>query len=237
MIDIHSHILPSVDDGSKSWDTTVTMCEQALKDGVTHIVATPHANFRYSYDRERHEDLVKDLRAKVPQLEFSLGCDFHLSSENVEDAIKYPRRYTISDSRYLLVEYSDYITRTSAPEPVRRLLGAGLVPIVTHPERNPLLMRHPEIVETLVRLGCLVQITANSLTGFWGSTSRKVGLQLIKDRLAHFIASDAHDTRRRTTVLSEGLKAAAGVLGSAEANKLVLDNPAKIVRQVLSGAP
>ena len=237
MIDIHCHILPGVDDGSKTWDSTITMCEQAVKDGVSHIIATPHANFRYSFNREHHEQLLQELRLRVPRLRFSLGCDFHLSSENVDDAVGNPRRYTIGNSPYLLVEYSDYVTKHTATDPIRRLLGAGMIPIITHPERNPLLLRHLDIVEALVALGSLVQITANSLTGFWGSTSKKAGMHLIKNRLAHFIASDAHDVRRRTTVLSEGLKVATSLLGSTEANRLVRDNPTKVVSADLVAQP
>jgi protein-tyrosine phosphatase len=231
MIDIHCHILPGIDDGSRSWDVTTEMCEQAINDGVEHIVATPHANFRYSYDRAQHSALLDELRSRVPSLQFSIGCDFHLSSENIEDALLNPNRYTVGDSRYLLVEYSEYITRHSAEDPIRRLVAAGFIPIVTHPERNPMLVQHPDVVEALVAAGALVQVTANSLTGFWGTTSRKVGLDLLRRKLVHFIASDAHDTRRRTTVLSAALKVAAGVIGNAEAKKLVSDNPRKLVHR------
>ena len=229
MIDIHCHILPGVDDGAKTWDTTLGMCEQAVQNGTTHIVATPHANFRYSYDREQHQTLLNELRTRVPSLQFSLGCDFHLSSENIDSALANPARYTVNGSKYLLVEYSDFITRSSAEDPIRRLRSGGFVPIITHPERNQLLLRHPEVVKTLVSLGCLVQITANSITGFWGPDSRKVSLELLKQGMVHFIASDAHDTRRRTTMLSEAVKAASNVVGETRARKLVWDNPLEVV--------
>jgi protein-tyrosine phosphatase len=231
MIDIHCHILPGVDDGSRSWDVTREMCEQALNDGVEHIVATPHANFRYAYDRAKHGALLDELCSRVPSLQFSIGCDFHLSSENIEDALLNPNRYTVGDSRYLLVEYSEYITRHAAEDPIRRLTAAGFIPIITHPERNPMLVRHPEIVEALTSIGALVQVTANSLTGFWGARSRKMGLDLLKRGLVHFIASDAHDTRHRTTMLSAAVKVAASLIGDTAATRLVVDNPRKLVYQ------
>ena len=109
MIDIHCHILPDVDDGPKSWDVSLEMCRMAAADGITHIVATPHSNDRYTYDREAHTATLDRLRALnlgIPEL--SLGCDFHLSYDNLQDVLATPERYTINGSRYLLVELSDY---------------------------------------------------------------------------------------------------------------------------------
>ena len=109
MFDIHCHILPEVDDGPKSWDIAVEMCRMAVADGITHAVATPHANNRYSYDRNYLKDLLAQLQARVgtsPQL--SLGCDFHLSFENLERVLEQPHLYTIGETNYLLVELSNY---------------------------------------------------------------------------------------------------------------------------------
>ena len=109
MIDIHSHILPGIDDGSKSWDMTLAMCRLAVQDGITHIVTTPHADDTYSYSRDRVREVLNELSQKVgDQLVFSIGCDFHLSFDNIEDAIAQPHRYTIAAKQYLLVELSDY---------------------------------------------------------------------------------------------------------------------------------
>jgi hypothetical protein len=109
MIDVHCHILAEVDDGPKSWDISEEMCRMAAADGTEHIVATPHANHRYEYDREYLTRVLDYLRQRVgdsPRL--SLGCDFHLSYENVQDAMVHPERYVIESSRYLLVELSNY---------------------------------------------------------------------------------------------------------------------------------
>src|SRR5271168_3772259 len=87
VIDIHCHILPEVDDGPKSWEVAIEMCRMAAADGIRHTVATPHANDRYAYDRAYLEGLLEQLREKVDpalELQFSLGCDFHLSFENLE---------------------------------------------------------------------------------------------------------------------------------------------------------
>src|SRR5271165_6823734 len=109
VVDIHSHILPEVDDGSKSWDISVAMCKIAATDGITHQVATPHANDRYHYDREYLQGLVSHLQGLIgPTPEIILGCDFHLSYDNVQAALADPSRYAIGNTRYMLVELSNY---------------------------------------------------------------------------------------------------------------------------------
>ena len=107
MIDIHSHILPEIDDGPKSWDDCVTMCRTAAADGITHMVASPHANDRYHYDREYVKGLAAHLQQEVGDTpKIIVGCDFHLSFDNVQDALAHPTRYVIEGTRYLLVAVS-----------------------------------------------------------------------------------------------------------------------------------
>src|SRR5690349_3148245 len=104
MIDIHCHILPETDDGASSWETAVDMCRMAAHDGIRHIVATPHANDEYNYDRERHLDTLQRLReASGSVIELSLGCDFHFSFDNIQDALTNRKRYVIGDSEYMLI--------------------------------------------------------------------------------------------------------------------------------------
>ncbi|SRR6266511_4155167 len=228
MIDIHCHILPGIDDGARDWETTLEMCRLARQDGVTHIVATPHANYEYQYDRTAHLALLDQLRARVPELSFSLGCDFHLSYDNVEDARQHPDRYAIGETRYLLVELSEYSTFNVA-QTLYQLQAAGLLPILTHPERNPIIVSQPELLDQLASAGCLFQITANSLTGFWGKRAQQFCVEMLRERMVHFIASDAHGVKNRTPVLSQARDAAARIVGPAEAEKLVAANPAAVV--------
>ncbi|MGC2448963.1 MAG: CpsB/CapC family capsule biosynthesis tyrosine phosphatase, partial [Candidatus Sulfotelmatobacter sp.] len=99
MVDIHSHILPEVDDGPKSWDVSVEMCRRAAADGIAHMVATPHANNRYHYDREYLQGMLAHLQELIGgSLKLSLGCDFHLSYENIQDALANPTRYVIGST-------------------------------------------------------------------------------------------------------------------------------------------
>ena len=230
MIDIHSHILPGLDDGSKSWEMTTEMCRRAVEDGIKHIVATPHANETYSYDRDRVREAIVELDRRVgDQLAFSIGCDFHLSYDNIEDAIVHPQRYTIAAQQYLLVELSDYGISPQIAETFYRLRSAGMTPIITHPERNVILQRKPEQVAGWVEAGCLVQVTASAVTGFWGDNARQVAMWLLERNAVHVLATDAHDDRRRTPILSEARELISKRFGEDYARGLVQMNPAAII--------
>ncbi len=230
MVDIHCHILPSVDDGAKDWDTAAEMCRIAAEDGITHIAATPHANDEYSYDRDR-------LRLKTAKLQviagdwptLALGCDFHLSFENVSAALDQPSRFTIGDSRYLLVEFSDFALSPATRDALVRLASRGVVPIVTHPERNLLMQQDSNLILELLNIGCLVQVTSSSLTGGWGESAMKTARWLLRHDAVHFLASDAHDTIHRPPILSRGYEAASKICGEDVARILVDDNPRAVI--------
>jgi protein-tyrosine phosphatase len=229
MVDIHSHILPEVDDGARSWDIAVEMCRIAAADGITHMVATPHANDIYAYDRAQHGTRLAKLREMVGPLQLSLGCDFHFSYDNVQDALANPRRYTIGETGYLLIEFSDYAIPPFVGRAISDLLDAGLTPILTHPERNPILQKRPQDVLQMANDGCVVQVTASALTGRWGETARKMAHWLLKHDAVHVLASDAHDTRSRSPVLSAGRDAVEELMGYEVAQALVEGNPQAIV--------
>lgn len=230
MVDIHCHILPEVDDGATSWDVAVEMCEMAMHDGIEHIVASPHADFQYAYHREElaaRLERLQQLTGGSPRL--TLGCDFHLSYDNLEDAFANPRRYTIGETGYLLVEFSDYSIPQQMTGALLRLIEMGITPVITHPERNPLLQRNLERVLQWVEEGCLVQVTANSLTGFWGEQARRSARALLEQQAVHVLATDAHDVRRRVPILSGARSAVEQWLGQERARVLVEDNPRAIV--------
>ena len=230
MIDIHSHILPGLDDGSKSWEMTLEMCRMAILDGITHIVATPHASDTYAYDPGRVRALVTELEDKIgDQLAISMGCDFHLSIENIEDAIANPHRYTIASKQYLLVELSEYGIPPQIMESFSGLQAAGITPVITHPERNTILRRRPERVLEWVDMGCLAQVTASAVTGLWGDAARRFAMWLLENDAVHVLASDAHDAKYRKPILSEARDVVSKHFGTTLARKLVQDNPEAIV--------
>jgi len=234
LIDIHCHILPEVDDGPKTWDVSVEMCRMAAADGITHTVATPHSNDRYQYDRASHAERLYRLQELVgDSLTLSLGCDFHLSYDNLQSLLADPERYTISGSRYLLVELSDFSIPVQIGDTFLKLGDVGVTPIITHPERNAILRQTPQRVLEWVELGCVVQVTANALTGYWGKGVERVATWLLEHEAVHVIASDAHDTKHRVPNLSKARQAVAATHGAELAQALVDDNP----RAVLAGQP
>ncbi len=207
------------------------MCRLASRDGIRHIVVTPHSNPQFQFDRQRHLGVLRELELKVPELQFSLGCDFHLSSESFERLQDKPEDYVIGESSYLLVEFSDYQTPTQMLSLLSLLTGYGLRPIVTHPERNFVISQCPDLATQFVEMNALLQITANSLAGFWGREAKKLSEKLLRDGLISFIASDAHDTKRRMPILSEARRSAARILGDDAATRLVETNPQAVVER------
>ncbi|PYX52203.1 MAG: exopolysaccharide biosynthesis protein [Acidobacteria bacterium] len=230
MVDIHSHILPEVDDGPKSWEVSVAMCRAAAADGITHMVATPHANDRYHYDRAYLQGLIahlQQLAGDSPKL--ILGCDFHLSYDNVQDALANPARYVIGNTRYLLVEFSNYSIPEQIADSFFKLGDCGITAIITHPERNPILRETPQRVVEWAEQGCVVQMTGSALTGFWGERTRRAALWLLERQAVHVLASDAHDTEKRVPILSSARDAAAQICGEEIAQAMVESNPRAII--------
>ncbi len=231
MVDIHSHILPEVDDGSKSWDVSVAMCRMAATDGITHQVATPHANDRYHYDRPYLQGLVAHLQGLVgasPTL--SLGCDFHLSYDNLQDVLANPARYSIDGTHYMLVELSNYSVPQQITDCFLKLGDRGITSVITHPERNPILRENLQRVVEWAEQGCVIQVTASALTGFWGERVRRAAQWLLEHDSVHVLATDAHDTEKRTPVLSAARNAVAEIYGEEVAQALVDGNPRAIIQ-------
>src|SRR5258708_37541752 len=146
------------------------MCRMAAADGITHAVATPHANDRYAYDREYLSGLLGQLRGQLRekldpalQLQLSLGCDFHLSFENLERVLEQPHTYTIGETNYLLIELSNFSIPAQLENCFFRLGDRGLTPILTHPERNPILQQPPHRILEWSEQGCRIQRTASPL--------------------------------------------------------------------------
>jgi protein-tyrosine phosphatase len=166
-------------------------------------------------------------------LNLSLGCDFHLSYDNLQSLLAGPERYTISGSRYLLVELSDFSIPVQIGDTFLKLGDVGVTPIITHPERNAILRQTPQRVLEWVELGCVVQVTANALTGYWGKGVERVATWLLEHEAVHVIASDAHDTKHRVPNLSKARQAVTATHGAELAQALVDDNP----RAVLAGQP
>jgi protein-tyrosine phosphatase len=234
IIDIHSHILPDLDDGSRSLEESIEMLRQAAEAGTTDIVASPHANQEYTFDPRVVEQKIGELQAAVgdiPRIHY--GCDFHLTPENIEDALCVPGKYSIDHRGYLLVEFSDFFIPKATGELFGRMMNVGLHPIITHPERNQLLQRRLTDLGKWVDQGVYLQVTAQSLLGRFGRTATKCAHELMDRGLVHFLASDAHDTKWRTTALDESRQYVERRFGIEVALRLFEENP----RAALAGVP
>jgi protein-tyrosine phosphatase len=153
------------------------------------------------------------------------GCDFHLSYDNIQDAISNPRKYTIDQKRYLLVEFSDLLIFNNTPEIFARLREAGMIPVVTHPERNALLRQRIDQVANWIGEGARVQVTGQSLLGGFGRRAKEFCEKLLERRLVHFVASDAHDCEHRPPRLDEAYAWVKKEYGEALAEALCVTNP------------
>jgi len=233
MIDIHCHPLPLTDDGPRTWEDCFAMCEKAIEGGITHIVATPHCNLHYSFNRTAAQEKITLLRQRFPVLKFSLGCEFTISTNNLAAAAINPANFIIDDTNYILIEVNEALLPRQNEEGIQELMSRGLVPVIAHPERNRLFYRHHDLLIEWISIGCISAITGNSLTGFWGSEVRSQAEQLLKKNLVHCIVSDGHDPVRRPLSLTEGVAAASRIVGTERAREMVFDNPERIV----SGQP
>jgi protein-tyrosine phosphatase len=182
--------------------------------------------------------LLEELKSRIDnKLQLSLGCDFHISYENLELFFTDAARFSIGTTKYVLIELNSFSIPPNYRELIFRMRSQlGVTPILTHPERHPILQAHPQQVKQWIDAGCLVQVTANSLSGDWGRRAKSAATWLLKNDAVHIIASDAHDTVHRPPVLSRAREAAAGIVGAASALRLVEDNPRAIVEgRAISG--
>lgn len=226
MIDIHHHLIYGVDDGSRDLETSVQMVEMAAADGITHIVATPHAVERYPYQPQLNAERLQAIQHRTGnKVKLGLGCDFHLSFENIDDALAHPHKYTLNGLNYLLVEFPDTMISPKITDMFYEMMVAGMRPIITHPERNLTLQRTPGRLTEWLQQGCLIQVTANSLTGRFGKRAQEMGLQLIQQGSVHFLATDAHDLKSRPPRMSEAYRIVSEKAGVATAERLCVTNP------------
>jgi protein-tyrosine phosphatase len=226
MIDIHCHILPGLDDGADSIETACAMAEMAIADGITHVIGTPHASQNHVFVPELVRQRRDELQARFEgRLTLATGCDFHLSFENLQEIRHDATRFTLNQKNYLLVEFADYSIPPSLDHALHELQLAGLHPIVTHPERNPLIRAQPERLYKWLRQGCYAQVTAQSLLGRFGQSAQEMTQIWLDAGAVHFLASDAHNLTSRPLRLKEAFDQVAQTRGEDVARALLVDNP------------
>jgi len=229
MIDIHHHLLWDQDDGSTSLELSLEMARMAAEDGITHIACTPHSNSNYPYHPEPIDAKIAKLRGLLEQEKIPVtlgrGCDFHTSYDNIQQARMEPRRYSLNRGSYLLVEIPDQALPPTLNEVFYQMQLDGLIPILTHPERNLTLQKDLSRIHDWLRSGVLVQVTAGSLLGKMGRTAQRVAHELLAKNWVHFLATDAHNTTSRPPKMREAMELVAEKYGSEYAHLLCVSNP------------
>src|SRR3989442_7584123 len=233
MIDTHLHILPGVDDGPESIQESLTLAQALVQEGIHAAIATPHYNDEFPQRsateiRERVCYLQQELHRHAIPLRLFAGHEALIKAGLLED-IQAGRLATLNGSCYLLLELW---TRTWLPETERvifELRAHGITPIVAHPERYRAIQQDPCRLEALLEQGALAQLTASSLTGMQGNTTRRCAETLLKGGLIHCIASDAHGLHRRPPGVSGGLKRAMELVGQLRVYQMIEAQPAAIL--------
>ena len=236
MIDIHNHVLPKLDDGSKSIDMSIDMLELAENQGITEVVSTVHYqhpkfdNLRITYEKmlERIYILEKHLDKK------SIGIKIHPGAEvyyypNLLQLIENPLT-TMGNGKYMLVEFHPHHIPEGHKNELFNLKMSGVTPIIAHPERYKIIQNDINKVLEWMDIGCLIQVDAGSVLGTLGKAAQIASEVIIKNRWCQILCSDAHDNRNRNFNLKDAVELIENWVGK-NAYSLVYDNP----KAVLSG--
>lgn len=233
IFDIHCHILPAVDDGARSEESTKRMLKIAAKEGITAIVATPH--FACGRSEDKRQDIIQKYqmvsewwKEYSPKKKFYLGNELFYS-EGIVEALRQGKALTMNGTKYVLVEFPTYIDFRSLKKGVQSLLYAGYYPIVAHVERYECLVKKEKIQE-LIELGAYIQVNATAILGKHGFRAKFYVTKLLKQSLVHFVASDAHDSRERAPELKECALYLKKKLGKDKARQILEQNPMRMLK-------
>ncbi len=231
--DIHCHIVPGIDDGAADLAEAIAMARVAEADGTRSLVATPHqlgsnAHVTAEAIRRGVADLQEALDVEGIDVAVVPGADVRIEPE-LPSLLKQGKVLTLADrGRHVLLElpHDTYI-------PLEPLLAAlqkqGIVGILSHPERNRGIIKHPEVLDNVVGGGCLLQITAGSLIGDFGSNPRRIAEYCVENRLIHFIASDAHDTEKRPFGMRAAYEKICEMVDASLGDLVCCENPARVL--------
>lgn len=214
--DIHSHILPYIDDGAEDIEESFAMAEIAVSEGIGNIVCTPHALRDYDEIIEEAEEartkLQETLDLRNIPLKLRGGFEVYITERFLD--FKHPEKLTLNNSKYILLE-SGFERLPSCMEEVLHLLRiSNLTPVMAHPERYLYLKKNFDVCETLKKSGMLFQLNAGSLTGMYGKTAQKQAQKLLKKGYIDFIGTDAHSASRRPPHIQEAIFAGEKICGN-----------------------
>lgn len=233
-IDIHSHILPQIDDGAKNIDMSIKMLRIAQEGGIQSIILTPHNKpMHHNAGPEKIRSLTDELQEAADRAGIKIrlytGNEIYYRSDILE-ILEERKASTMAGSEYVLLEFGpmddfDYIRNG-----IFQVLSGGYRPILAHAERYGSVASSVERVREIVKMGCYIQLNAGSIMGQYGFGTKKFTRQILKQGLAHFVATDAHDDIKRKPCLSDCAKYVGKKLGEDYANQIFNENPQKILK-------
>ncbi|WP_057832329.1 tyrosine-protein phosphatase [Colwellia sp. TT2012] len=228
MIDIHSHILPGIDDGARTLAEALDMLRMAIDQGVTTQVLTPHIHMgRFDNTKQGIEQKFSQFQQQVDEANISikllLAAELRIGPEIMAlvNNKQVPWLGEYQGQKTFLLEFPRNDIPFGSDNMVRWLLSKNCLPVIVHPERNRTFLTHPEKLTVFTDLGCPIQITASSLTGKFGADVQQWSEQLLIDGKVSAIASDCHNLKGRTPDLQAGYEHAKAIVGEQQASTLV----------------
>ncbi|CAM4243254.1 tyrosine-protein phosphatase [Pseudoalteromonas ostreae] len=235
MIDIHTHILPGIDDGAKDLAESLALLKLAENDGITHMVATPHIHIGRFNNSISHiyDDLANlQLHAKNEGIKVKLAAaaEVRLDVEIMAMVManKLPFIGKIADKNVLLLELPHSHMPQGYDKFIQWLGKQNIRVIIPHPERNRDIQSNLFYIQHLKQLGCDFQLTASSIEGEWGESAQVISLQMLKDGLVSYVASDAHSVKRRPPILRQAKNTVTQLIGEEQATALFVTNPQQL---------
>lgn len=238
MIDLHTHILPGLDDGAECLDDSLNLAELALAGNTDTLVATPHSNqiglfenyASHALEQVFREFKIALMRARIP-LQVSLGMEIFATAD-MEEKIRCGKLISLNHSRYYLVEFAFDEEPSMIRLYLEQIFAAGGVPLIAHPERYFCVQDYPSLVYEWLRMGSFAQINRGSLFGRFGRHSAQTAEVLLQNKLVTCVASDAHSPHMRTTYMGDAKEYLSDQFGDDEMYRLMVENPGRIVRNL-----
>lgn len=235
LVDIHCHILPSVDDGAQDLKTSLELLRMAHEDGISAMILTPHYRGNYRKNtppilHQHYEILCEKVRQELPGMELYLGSEAAWERD-LGEKLAEGQVLTIHGSPYVLLEFEFGCMRSHVTDGVMDVVSCGYTPIIAHAERYGIFRKDKTLVDEVLSMGALIQLNADSVLGKRGFGLKRCCHRLLKQGKAHFIASDAHDSQNRKPLLGECFAYVSKRYGEDYAWILMRDN----ARALLSG--
>lgn len=231
MIDIHTHIIPGIDDGAEDLEDAILMAELAVESGVQTIIATPHCNIPGSVDNywgidllNHYQGLQREIRKRAIPLELLIGMEI-FATDDVPQKIMNKQLISLNNSGYYLIEFGFYLHGSEMTELLQKIKRTGAIPVIAHPERYMCVQNRPQIVVDWLDMGCQLQINKGSVFGKFGRNSYYVANELLQNDCVTYIASDAHSPYRRTTYMKELQDYITAEYSAGMAQRLLIENP------------